>query len=278
MIPREEALRWTWHGDLGMEGAEDSVDEMVRDGRILEQNGLLTLPGMGHLFGLSRERMLAAERRLEYGKQFLASVTRLCPEILMSGISGSVSYGAAGKEDDVDILLVTRTGTLWSVLRKVLLQARMLRREGSGSPTLCLSYCVDEDTFRREAREHRSRLFARDFLRLKTVTGVAFYSKVMSECRWIRNFYPIVYDEKISASNEYEQPDLQSTVSRNKINYLAVGGYLKLAAAFRNLRFRIKGQESRRFRAIIGENRCIYESVKWKRLEDSFERVGTSFE
>lgn len=278
VIPREEAVRWAWSADMGKAGMETSVDEMVRDGRILEQNGQLTLPGMDHLFDQTTERRAAAQRRLEYGSAFLAGMTRLCPEILMSGISGSVSYGGAARGDDVDILLVTRRDMLWCVLRKLLLQARRLRRERPDMPVLCLSYCVDEDTFWKEAREHRSRLFARDFLRLKTISGQSLYTRVLSECTWMREFYPVVFEERRSANVEDAPTHAAPGKGWNMIDYLAVGGYLKLAAAIRNARFSLRGADSRRFRAVIREDRCIYESVKWKRLEDSFEHDRISFE
>ncbi len=269
VMGREETLMWAW-SEVADDGAEDSLERLVSNGKVLEKNGLLTVAGMEHLFERYGDRRISAQKRLEFGVMFLDRLRRVCPDILMAGVSGSVSYGSSGEHDDVDILLITRNGSLWRVLLQALLEARAIRKMSPGSPTLCLCYSMEETAFRKEAECHRSRLFARDFLRLRTVVGGETYRRILADSEWMRDYYPRMFDERISETQK--QAALRdSTGKGNYMEYIALGGYLAIAAAFRNARFRRDGQTDRLFRAVIGKDRCIYESVKWKKLEENLD-------
>lgn len=271
VMEREEAQKWTW-GEAGGAGFDSSLNELLRKGRVLEKNGLLTLGGMQHLFEQSEMRKMAAEKRLSFGRSFIGEISLQCPELLLGGVSGSVSYNSSGPEDDVDILLITEDGRLWKVIANALIEARRIRKTNPDAPILCLSYCMEETAFQSEALSHRSRLFARDFLRLKTETGFSLYSKILRDCTWMRTFYPAMFDERIGMEfKENERRREEQSSLMNTLSYVSVGSYLSIAAMIRNHAFRNEGKGHKEFRAVIRRDRCIYESVKWKRLEKSLE-------
>lgn len=271
VMGREEALQWSWTEESRDDGAQERViDLLVKQGSILERNGQLTVAGMEHLFGASVNRRRAAGMRLSEGTAFLERLKSRSPELLLAGITGSVSYGSSADADDIDILLIARNGTLWKVLKKALREARDMRRRKPAMPTLCLSYCMEEKAFRREMLNHRTRLFARDFLRLKPVAGKGEYGRMLAECFWMKQFYPGAFGARMRECKECADDGPSATGSRwNLLNYMAVGNYLRLAAAVRNARFRRDGAHHMLFRAIILPDRCIYESNKWKQLEAS---------
>ncbi len=271
VMEKEEAQKWTWK-EIGEAGFNSSLNELLRMGRVLEKDGQLTLGGMQHLFEHSERRKMAAEYRLRFGQSFIRKIGSKCPELLLGGVSGSVSYNSSGPDDDVDILLITEDGSLWKVLADALIEARRIRKTHPDAPILCLSYCMEETAFRSEALFHRSRLFARDFLRLKAETGFSLYRKILRDCSWMRTFYPAMFDER-SCQEFTESEERRTERSRllNTLSYVSIGGYLSIAAMVRNHAFRMEGKRHKEFRAQIRRDRCIYESLKWKRLEKSFE-------
>ena len=271
VMEMEEAQKWSWK-EIGDAGFNSSLNELLRMGRVIEKDGRLTLGGMQHLFEHSERRKMAAEDRLRFGQSFIRKIGSQCPELLLGGVSGSVSYNSSGPDDDVDILLITEDGSLWKVLADALIEARRIRKTNPDAPILCLSYCMEETAFRSEALSHRSRLFARDFLRLKAETGLSLYRKILRDSSWMRTFYPAMFDERSCQEfMESEERRTERSRSLNTLYYVSIGGYLSIAAMVRNHAFRREGKRHKEFRARIRRDRCIYESLKWKRLEKSFE-------
>lgn len=262
---REELRRWTWNEQEG----NDSVDKLIGSGEVLESGGMVTLAGMQQLFEKQPAMQRNAEELMGFGLSFLRELRLRCPEIMLCGISGSVSYGCSNRTDDVDIVLVARDGALWRAIAKALLLARRIRGQRKGSPVLCLSYCMDETAFRREAEGHRSRLFARDFLRLRTEGDSALYIDTLSSNRWMRDYYPKAYDEKLRTCNAPDEKSALAVSRGDYMHFVVIGTYLRAAAGFRNARFRRLGESAREFSAIVRRDRCIYESRKWKMLEES---------
>ncbi len=269
VMDRDEALKWSWSENRDGK-ISASLDRLLGNGSIMEKEGFLTLAGMEHLFLEGAERRTAARKGLLLGLSFIEKLRDLCPELLLGGVSGSVSYGSSATGDDVDIIMITENGTLWKVLKCALLEARRIRRARPDLPILCLSYCMDAGPFSEEALNHRSRLFARDFLRMKTGVGRAFYVRTLKECSWMRDFYPAVYDERLNDAPVLEDKgDIRPRRTWNGITYITLGSYLMLAAHVRNSRFRRQGNEHSAFKAVIAGDRCIYVSDKWKSLEES---------
>lgn len=274
VMGRDEILRWSWY-DAGVSDTGASLDRLLRKGDVLERDGFLTVAGMGHLFAsgnLGRER---AGRRLRTGACFIEELSSSCPGVMMAGVSGSVSYGTSRKDDDIDILLITSGGSLWKVVKHALLEARRRRRIDPDMPVICLSYCMEYDSFRDEVASHRSRLFARDFLRLKTFTGAGVYRQLLSENGWIGDYYPRIYAERMKALEECSTRTQPSPCAADRLEYESVGSYLRLSALARNVLFRIRGRKDRAFRAIVRRDRCIYESGKWRELESGLEPLNT---
>lgn len=244
-----------------------AIDILEKSGRIMIENGEIVLRGQGDVSGRAHERRRMAGEYMSFGLSFLEGILPSVPDVLMAGICGSVSYGSAGPDDDIDIMLVCRNGTLWSVMRKVLLAARSVRKREPRKPIMCLSYCAGDDAFREEAASHRTRLFASDCLNIRVVKGRDYYTNVLESSTWMSSCYPLTYAARVAEGNG-DDVDCGGSAGGDRLNYLLIGGYLKTMAWGRNLALRLKGREDELFTARIERDRCVYASDRWRRLEE----------
>ncbi len=245
-----------------------AIEALERSGRIVIEGGEIALHGHGDVSGSALERRKRAGDYLSFGRAFLESVTPSVPDVIMAGICGSVSYGSAGPADDVDIILICRNGALWSVMKKVLLRARALRKKEPWRPVICLSYCADDAAFREEAANHRTGLFASDCLNIRVVKGEDYYLNVLSSNPWMRSRYPSTYDARVGDGEKSATYVEGQNTFRNRLDYMLVGNYLRAMARGRNMMFRLRGNEHALFTARIEKDRCVYASERWKRLEE----------
>jgi hypothetical protein len=249
----------------------DAINSLVAQGKLVKREEEITLAERPDILGSWKECNARAIYRQEFASSFLKNALSESADVLMAGISGSVSYETAREDDDVDIIVIARDGTLWTVLWRLLLEARRTRKSFPDGPIICLSYCMEDTPFRKEAGMHRTRLFASDFLNTRVVSGMAYYKDVLRENSWMADFYPAGYARVTGRTAESDGEERQNTAPAggrwNGVKYRVAGTYLRMFARARNLLFSIKGMDDCRFRANIAGDRCIYESSKWSHLE-----------
>ena len=245
-----------------------AITSLQKSGSILVEGGEVSLCG-GKTAGDAHERRKRGNDYMSFGVSFLEKILPSVPEVIMAGICGSVSYGSAAEGDDVDIILICRSGSLWSVLKKVLLAARTVRKKESWRPVICLSYCAEDSAFREEMANHRTGLFASDCLNIRVVKGEDYYCNVLAGNGWMRYFFPAAYAARLRDGVRREPQNEDRNISRNVLDYMLIGNYLKVMARMRNLVFHLKGRDSALFTARIERDRCIYASDRWKKLEES---------
>ncbi|MCL5253644.1 MAG: hypothetical protein M1351_06110 [Candidatus Thermoplasmatota archaeon] len=249
----------------------DAINSLVEQGKLVIREEEITLAERFDILGSWKESSNRAKYRYDFASSFLKNVLSCSTDVLTAGISGSVSYDSAGENDDVDIIVIAKDGTLWTVLWKLLLEARKKRKLFPGGPIICLSYCMEDTPFRKEAEKHRTRLFASDFLNTKVVMGMPYFKEVLMDNSWMADFYPRSYARLAGITVDPDCMENQATASVkgkwNGIKYLVAGTYLGMFARVRNLRFSISGMSHSKFKANIAVDRCIYESSKWNHLE-----------
>ncbi|MBX8631789.1 MAG: hypothetical protein KIY12_01920 [Thermoplasmata archaeon] len=244
----------------------NAITSLLNEGAIKFDGKALSLSADGSTARNYLDDRRRAEERYRFASQFLNDALADIPDVLLAGIGGSVSYGTAREDDDVDIVIVSRDGALWNVLWRLLLDARKTRKGSPDKPLLCFSYCIEDSAFRVETATHRSRLFASDFLNMKVVKGEGYYAEILRENEWMASYYPGYYRRARTGSKGGPAPSAMKT-RPDVTKYAVAGTYLKLSATVRNILFRLRGMNDSDFSAIIRHDRCIYQSSKWKRLE-----------
>lgn len=151
---------------------------------LADKNDLVTSRAEKELFSREKMKMLGAVRE----------VLMLNENILMVGITGSLAMNSASKESDIDLMVITKKGTLWQTRLKTLLKLRKLnisfRRAGEReqSDRLCMNIWMDESDLRIEAQNPYTAHELAQIVPLINRGGA--YDKLLDVNRWILNYWP----------------------------------------------------------------------------------------
>ncbi len=226
--------------------------------------------------GTEKERRARAKSFLAFANAF--TVLRREKEATIVAVSGSTSYQSASETDDLDFLVVTKSGFLWTFLVKSMLLSRAFRLLKRGAPRICFSYAVDEPYANREFTSSKDPLFARDALTAVVVQGTESYQRLLSKSSWMAEYYPRLFNERARRKVE-EGPDNSSTLSpfRKFLNQMAcfvVGKYIATKSEMLNRKFRKQGKSDSLFALNIGPDHFVVESDRYSRLRSMYNALN----
>ena len=118
----------------------------------------------------------------------LRSARRL---VLAANVTGSTAYGEPESGDDLDLMVITRTGAVWLFLAHAYLVLRFRRTRGTAPP--CLNYILDRATAEGEFHRPQGVMFAREALTARPVVGDAYYRAMIAAAPWMRSELPRLY-------------------------------------------------------------------------------------
>lgn len=222
-----------------------------------------------------RMNLEESRRRVEVNMRAAKQIERLFTgeKLRMFSVSGTNSYGFARGHDDIDLFCITRKDVLWLFMLKALLVVRFYEFFRKDLPRLCFSYVVDEVNARKEFRSPKDRLFARDALNLKVISGQDFYRSLMADARWMQDWFPRIYKMTARPSSDYSPSDASSSVSKiiNLILYRVVGSYIWLKSILDNAKNGRRGKAQFVNRLWMGEGWILHESKKYRDLRGMYE-------
>ena len=247
----------------------------LKNGLIIERGN--DSPGSSpRILDREQEKRARAESYARYAREFASFCTG--QETKLIAISGSTSYHTTSVADDLDIFCITKPDHLWLFLTKSLLLARFLQIFRRSEPRICFSYAVDQNFVMNEFLPVRDPLFARDALTTIVVHGQEFYEELLKKSSWISNYFPRLYQQRTNAVHlEPEREKIASSPSRRFLNTLLlvlVGNYIAFKSAMLNRRLRKQGKFSSLFKARIGPDHCIFESVRYSKLRDMYLKLN----
>jgi len=247
----------------------------LKNGLIIERGN--DSPGSSpRILDREQEKRARAESYARYAREFASFCTG--QETKLIAISGSTSYHTTSTADDLDIFCITKPDHLWLFLTKSLLLARFLQIFRRSEPRICFSYAVDQNFVMNEFLPVRDPLFARDALTTIVVHGQEFYEELLKKSSWISNYFPRLYQQRTNAVHlEPEREKVASSPSRRFLNTLLlvlVGNYIAFKSAMLNRRLRKQGKFSSLFKARIGPDHCIFESVRYSKLRDMYLKLN----
>jgi hypothetical protein len=144
------------------------------------------------------EQRLAKERqsqRLMRQATFIARLFKLVPGVLLVGVSGNLAMENAGRFDDIDLFIITRKGSLWTVRAALLgilsfLDKRRARGEQKelAAGKICLNLLVEEDNL---VQKNKDLYTAHEVLQMKVLWQRGkIYQKFLEENDWAFRFLP----------------------------------------------------------------------------------------
>ncbi|MBI5621058.1 hypothetical protein HY949_04710 [Candidatus Gottesmanbacteria bacterium] len=151
-----------------------------------------------------RSRFLLSKTKWDRAKR-VANLLRIIPTVKLVGVTGGLTRSNARQEDDIDLLIITSSKTLWvtRAMATILLDIFHLRRrpdEVNVSDLVCLNMFMSEDGLAVPVNERD--LFAAHEVLLMTPLwdrdGV--YEAFLKANLWVKKFLPNAWEEKTQNS------------------------------------------------------------------------------
>jgi hypothetical protein len=244
---------------------KDEVGGYVRNG-ILYPDG--AAPSDGLFADRKRRGVEYLRRATEFGQRTLRPIHTW---IRTLGVTGSTAYGEPEEGDDIDFMLITRSGAVWAsllfIFLRLRLSARSFRRERRS--IWCINYVLDDTSARSEFDEPHGFLFARDALSTRVVFGAEHYRSLLDSATWLQNEAPRMYANWMTNTVRSEPdrrpaPPMVRLLDRLIFPFLA--SYQQGRALVHNHRLRREGRAGEYFRVITSQRRFVVLSEKYSQL------------
>ena len=178
-----ELIRWT----LG------KYDNNVSSGNLKFLNGFYFLNGREGIIFKRALRKRVSERKIKIAQK-AANVLRRLPFVKMVAVTGSLAMQNASDTSDIDLMVVARTGLLWTtrLFSYVLLKLTNIPTRKFGDKDekdkLCLNIWLDEGAL---GWKNKNVYTAHEIAQIvPLVNKNKTYEKFLFQNRWILNFWP----------------------------------------------------------------------------------------
>jgi hypothetical protein len=164
-----------------MEALSDLLSEC--ESAVQEVGGYYVIRGREEIIPLRARREAVSlslwKMTVRYGHIIAA-----LPFVRMVAVTGSLALNNAGEEGDIDLMIVTAPGFLWTCRALTLLVARLARLEGAA---LCPNYLVSEESLLISERSH---YVARELVQMIPFSGIEVYERIRRLNAWTREYLP----------------------------------------------------------------------------------------
>lgn len=262
----EAEIRTAWENTPDLRSSYELKQDLVVDRSEVIQEHSITSAVL--------ERRSRARQFIQSARCFQRFFRASDPIVL--SVSGSTSYYSALPGDDLDFFTITNDGSLWIFLFKSMVLARIYRLIHPTSPRLCFS-CAIDDRFARKAFATEDLLLARDALNVIVLQGENCYHALLKQSSWMANYFPRLYRLRTEPSREeVRKPRVQSPFLRflNLFLYFTMGPYLQFKSALLNWNMRRRALAGSLFILRSGPDHFIFESVRYQRLRQMYDRLG----
>ena len=140
-----------------------------------------------------RERI--SERKIKIAKK-AASILKIIPSIKMLAITGALSMKNASEDSDVDFLIVTKKGSLWTTRLITLVMLTILRfpmrkfGDKNQKDKLCLNMWLDEGVLVWD-KEKRNIFTSHEIAQIRPLIDKdETYRKFIKKNSWIKKYWP----------------------------------------------------------------------------------------
>jgi hypothetical protein len=170
-----------------------AIDALLQRGDLAPDAAYLVLPGRRGLAQVREERQARAARLCPSAER-LGRLLGQFPFVRMVALTGSLAAGNPNDRADIDYLLVTTPGRLWTVRAMAVALVRLARRRGV---QLCPNYLLST---RALALDHRDLFTAHELLQARPLAGAGVYHRLLGKNAWAAHWLPNRYQQRREAA------------------------------------------------------------------------------
>jgi len=192
----------------GVKASFDEVAQALEDGPVSRKGNYFTLPGREEIVPIRLDREARSQKLLPLALRY-GRILGSLPYIRMVGVTGSLAVMNISESADLDYMLVTARGRVWTARAFALAFNRLTRL---GGYTICPNLIVSENALEWRLHDLYS---ARELCQMKLIKGVDVYNRLMKANQWVGSFLPNAFLESNSLPFENPRepaPALQSLV------------------------------------------------------------------
>lgn len=159
----------------------------------------------------------------------LAKLLELIPTIELVGVTGSLSMKNGDKSDDIDFLIICKSGWIWTTrcIVTLIFQILGVRRKPLDTHVankICLNMYLDSKHLQ-IPKSSQDIFSAHELLQLKVLWARHdMYEKLILQNRWVEHFLPNKFNDIIqtfsTVSQEYKNKNTNGEVNRNEIHFI----------------------------------------------------------
>jgi predicted nucleotidyltransferase len=224
-----------------------SIDETTL---FVYKKGLFYLAGREGLVLRRTMRKRASKKKLEIAKAASRLLSKI-PTVKAACITGALAMGNADEDSDIDLMVITKKGTLWVTRLISLLALKMfgfdVRRFGQKNEKdkLCLNIWLDETSLA-WVKERRSIYSAHEISQVKPLVNKdGTFDRFLQENSWIKDYWPNAAQTRGEAGK--------------------VDPRTSFFTLFENIarKFQFKYMEGKRTREVVTKKRALFHPVDW---------------
>ncbi|NOY15117.1 MAG: nucleotidyltransferase domain-containing protein [bacterium] len=215
-----EIYLWQFQTSLPKSQIKNMLDALVKSNQIKYQSDYYFPPALDIDISQQSIYRFLAGRKLSLAYS-TAKQLKIPSNLVFIGLSGSVAAGFAHPDDDIDLVVITQPESLWlSRLQFHLFNRRLPKRRPNQTHRLKNLFCLNLWLEADRAVMPKNIFFAHELLSvIPLYDPYDFYSHWLSQNRWVKDFFPVMYRLKIGQGSifkpRFPSPPLQL------LNYLA---------------------------------------------------------
>lgn len=172
----------------GLQVSFETLNQALNNETVLVQTGEhFTLPGREEIIRVRIQRKAHSRRLLPRAMRY-GRILGSLPFVRMVALTGSLAVMNVSKTDDIDYMLVTVPGRVWTARAFALLFNRVVKFFGH---TICPNLIVSENALEWPLHDLYS---ARELCQMIPISGMGVYQKLMQANAWARDFLPNAFD------------------------------------------------------------------------------------
>ncbi len=206
-----------------------------------ELNQFVKLKSLSSLSSNNENKVF--EEKIEKAKELAKKISEKFKDVLFLGITGSVAAGYPKKDDDIDIVMITKINKLWITrlkLRSFIMINKIPHRKfgkREKKDEFCFNLWLDEESLLLPIRKQNLRS-AMDLILMKPIiNNDKTYEKFIMANNWVKKYVATGYSLKPSA------PQLRGTFLDREVLFDKVVNWLVFWPQFWYMKKRIKNEK-----------------------------------
>ena len=177
------------------------IKPLLKEASVVQSSGYYYLEGQKPLVLKRTMRMRLSKKKIAIANK-AARLLSIIPSVKMVGLTGALAMRNTNDDSDIDFMIVTKEGTLWTtrMLAYVLLKAfgMEMRKPGNHNQKdkMCLNIWIDEKDVAWE-RSSQNIFTAHEIAQIEPLFdrgGV--YRNIMEKNKWLKRYWPNAVQKK----------------------------------------------------------------------------------